>query len=177
MPNVPENAVIILDNAPNQNRVSEPVPTISPTKSVMRTWLTKNEIEWNATDLKKDLFEKIKERQPEKCYVTDKLAGEKGIAVIRTPVAYCELNSMKLVWSKVKEYLRLHNTTFKLADLEKLVLPAFQSVSKDMWKNFCRHAKKQEDEFWKKDGFIEEAVDQFIVNLEVPYYLTFCCLR
>ena len=121
LPNVPENAVIILDNAPYHNRVSEPVPTKSSTKSVMRTRLTKNEIEWDATDLKKDLFEKIKERQPEKCYVTDKLAEEKGIAVIRTPVAHCELNPIELVWSKVKEYLRLHNTTFKLADLEKLV--------------------------------------------------------
>ena len=56
-----------------------------------------------------------------------------------------------MAWSKVKRYLKEHNQTFKLADLEELVPAAFQSVTPEMWKSYCKHVEKRRN-FWKKDG-------------------------
>ena len=167
MPNVPPKSVIVIDNAPYHNRVAEPVPTTSSTKAVMQQWLTKRGVEWSWTDLKRDLLEKIKGEKPGKSYVTDDIAERFGHNVIRTPVAHCELNPIELVWSKVKGYMRKNNVTFKLVDLERLVPAAFDSVTPDMWRNFCSHARKEEENFWKKDGMLEDAVDQVLVDLRV----------
>jgi len=41
--------------------------------------------------------------------LTDKAAHEHGHAVLRLPVAHCELNPIKLVWASVKGYVTKHN--------------------------------------------------------------------
>ena len=167
IPNVPANSVIVLDNAPYHNRVIDPVPTKSSKKDVMQKWLTDHGITWERSDLKSDLMKKIKESNPRKAYATDVIAETNGHVVLRTPVAHCELNPIELVWSKVKGYLRVNNTSFKLADLESLVPAAFRSVSQEMWRHFCTHAIRKEEKFWEKDGLLEDAIDEFLIELNV----------
>ena len=167
IPNVPPNSVIVLDNAPYHNRVIDPVATKSSKKDVMRKWLTDHSIAWERSDLKSDLMNKIKESNPRKAYATDIIAETNGHVVLRTPVAHCELNPIELVWSKVKGYLRVNNTSFNLADLESLVPAAFHSVSQEMWRHFCTHAIKEEEKFWEKDCLLEDAIDEFLIELNV----------
>ena len=59
------------------------------------------------------------------------------------------------------------NQSFKLADLEKLVPEAFQSVTLEMWKSYCKHAEKEEDNFWQKDGMQEDIVESYIITNEI----------
>ena len=40
-------------------------------------------------------------------------------------------------------------------------------MTPDVWRNFCSHARKEEENFWKKDGMLEDAVDQVLVDLRV----------
>ena len=34
-----------------------------------------------------------------------------------------------------------------------------------MWTNFCSNVKKVEDEYWEKDSLIEDAMEEFVVEL------------
>ena len=99
--NVPERSVIVLDNAPYHNVVLEKVPTKSSTKTVMKEWLTSKNTAFENTDLKVDLFAKIRYAAPNrKLFQTNDLAQQLGHTVLRSPVAYCELNPIELAWSK-----------------------------------------------------------------------------
>ena len=99
----------------------------------MKEWLTSKTIAFEDTDLKADLFAKIRDAAPNrKLFQTNDLAQRLGHIVLRSPVAHCELNPIELAWSKVKRYLKEHNQTFKLADLEELVPAASVCDSGDV---------------------------------------------
>ncbi|XP_065831984.1 uncharacterized protein [Oscarella lobularis] len=167
LPHCPDQSVIILDNAPYHNAVTEKIPTKSSRKGEMQAWLTKHQIDWDVHDLKRELYEKIRRAAPKKSFVTNRLASDRGFVVLRSPVAHCELNPIELAWSQVKGFLRKNNTTFKLKDLEELVPQAFEAVTQTMWEAFCGHAEKEERRFWEKDGLQEEAVDDFVIRFDV----------
>jgi hypothetical protein len=90
-----------------------------------------------------------------------------GHVVLRSPVAHCELNPIEFVRSDVKRYLRNHNHTFKLADLEQLVPAAFSAVTPKMWADHCKHVRSVEETYWEKDGLQEDRVEQFIIEFDV----------
>ena len=87
--------------------------------------------------------------------------------VLRSPVAHCELSPIELAWTKVKDYLRKNNQTFRLADLQKPTPAAFQSVTPEIWANCCRKAIDEENHFWETDELQEDAVEQFLIDLGV----------
>ena len=58
LPNLPPHAVIVIDNAPYHNVVTEKVPTKSSKKALMQKWLTRHTIERDRRELKRELFEK-----------------------------------------------------------------------------------------------------------------------
>ena len=79
----------------------------------------------------------------------------------------CDLNPIELAWRKVKDFVRSNNTTgdMSLSRLHELVQRGIASVSKDDWAVFCNHVKSIEDAYWEKDGLVENAVDEMIINL------------
>ena len=164
LPNLPPHAVIVLDNDPYHNVVTEKVPTKSSKKALMQEWLTRHSIEWDRRELKRELFEKIRKEAPQKKFVVDGMARENDFIVLRSPVAHCELNPIELVWSQVKGFLKKNNKTFRLADLEKLVPEAFDTVTSDIWANCCEEAIKEENTCWESDGLQEEAVNEFLIE-------------
>ena len=130
----------------------------------MREWLTKHEIPWNSGDLKRDFFCKNVSNIYQK-----KVCGRwhcKGCGPQRsTPIAHCELNPIELVWASVKNYLRKHNTTFRLSDLKELLPLAFNNVTPEIWLNCCRKAGEVEQRYWRNDGLQEDAVEQVLIDL------------
>ena len=58
----------------------------------LQNYLTQHNIPFSATDTKKVLYEKIKQKKTPVVYKTDKIANLHGHEVIRAPVRHCELN-------------------------------------------------------------------------------------
>jgi hypothetical protein len=58
----------------------------SQKKAVLQNYLTQHNIPFSATDTKKVLYEKIKQKKTPLVYKTDKIAYLHGHEVIRTPV-------------------------------------------------------------------------------------------
>jgi hypothetical protein len=59
------------------------------------------------------------------------------------------------------------NTTFKIADTEKLLHQAIDSFSVSAWADCVRHAETLQDEDFKRDIVVDNALEPFIINLKV----------
>jgi hypothetical protein len=61
-------------------------PNFSQKKAVLQNYLAQHNIPFSATDTKKVLYEKIKQKKTPVVYKTDKIANLHGHEVLRTPV-------------------------------------------------------------------------------------------
>ena len=114
LPQVPSNSINVMDNAKYHNTVVEKVPTKSSTKKVMQTWLERHQIEYERSDMKRDLLRRIQAVNAKILYNRDKIAKKYGHEVVRLPVAHCELNPIELAWAVVKDYCRKNNQLFTI---------------------------------------------------------------
>ncbi len=89
---------------------------------------------------------------------------EHGHRVLRLPV-HCELNLIELAWASVKGYVAKHNKKYTLAEVEQLTPEGFEHTTKDMWRHFCRHVVDVENDYIKKDGILEVAVEEMIIEI------------
>jgi transposase len=126
-------------------------PNFSQKKAVLQNYLTPHNIPFSATDTKKVLYEKIKQK-------TDKIANLHGHEVLRTPVRHCELNPIELIWAQVKGFVAKNNTTFRLKDAKELTYAAFGKITKDVWTKAEEHVVKIEKEYCK-----ENCIDRSVI--------------
>lgn len=49
LPNIPQNSVIVFDNAPYHSQVENKIPTKYSTKTEISSWLDKNHLNYNAS--------------------------------------------------------------------------------------------------------------------------------
>jgi transposase len=113
MPALKNPGLVVLDNASYHNVKTEDTvcPNLSQKKAVLQNYLTQHNIPFSATDTKKVLYEKIKQKKTPVVYQTDKIANLHGHEVLRTPVRLCELNPIELIWAQVKGFVAKNNTT------------------------------------------------------------------
>ena len=75
-----------------------------------------------------------------------------------------ELNPIELAWAHVKGYVAKHNKTFTLNEVENLVKQGISTVTPAMWQKFCEHCERVEDAYWKRDGLVEDAVGEILIQ-------------
>ena len=131
----------------------------------MQSWLSNHGIAYEVSDLKADLMAKITNAKPTKQFETDLIAEKFTHRVLRLPVAHPELNPIELAWSVVKGYVAKHNKKFTLKEIEELVPQGISQVTPQMWKKFCDHTVKVEEEYWKKDGLVEDIVEEILITV------------
>jgi hypothetical protein len=125
-------SLVVLDNASYHNVKTEDTvcPNFSQKKTFFQNYLTQHNIPSSATDTKKVLYEKIKQKKNPVVYKTDNIANLHGHEVLRTPVRHCELNQIELIWAQVKGLVAKTNTTFRLKDAKELTYAAFEKNTK-----------------------------------------------
>ena len=114
--------------------------------------------------LKPEVYAIAKRHKPPIQYLTDQLANSQGNIVLRTPVRYWIFNPIEMIWAQVKGYIATKNKTFKLADVEKLMPDAFDSVSLENWKSAVRHVIETEDTYWATDGLQYSKVHPVVIT-------------
>ena len=167
LPNIPDNAVIVIDNATYHNKQKDKAPTTSNRKDEIQKWLDEHNVTYSPNDIKKTLLEKVKENRPAPLYLTNEAATNygHGHSVVRLPVAHCELNPIEMAWSWVKGYVRKHNKTFTLTEVQQLTNDAFKAMPADTWRHYCRHVIDVENNYFDKDGIYEDTVEEMIIDL------------
>ena len=159
LPNLKDKSIVVIDNAKYHSRQTDEskAPTTSWKKDDIRTWLTKKGIQFESSDTRPILLARSKELVVPKKYVLEESTAKfcethsKDIKILRLPVGHSELNPIELIWAQAKTEVARRNTTFKISDVQELMLAALGNVTPRNWLNAINHTKKVEQEFCKLD--------------------------
>lgn len=151
IPNIPANSLIVMDNAPYHNILSEhSSPTPSCSKKKIMDWLEQNKIYCRDDCLKPELVEIIKKIAPEPIYAIDEIAKSFGHEVLRTPPYHPELQPIETCWGVVKNHIA-RNCDFTMKNLIKQLDNGFEKVTAETCSRIIAKIRKVEDEFWADD--------------------------
>ena len=151
LPELPENSLIIMDNAPYHTILSEhspPTPLCS--KKKIREWLEHNKIYCRDDCLKPELAEILKKMSPEPIYAIDEIARCHGHEVIRTPPYHPELQPIETCWGVVKNHVA-RKCDFTINNLIEQLDSGFNKVTDKTCAEIIAKVRKIEDEFWTED--------------------------
>jgi len=156
LPNIPENSIIIMDNASYHNTTEETsFPKSNTVKEDLRKWLDDKEIPWGQDLLKAELFALCKTYEPKPEYRVDKIAGAAGHSVLRTPQYHPELQPIEVCWGVVKNYMAKH-CDFTLQKFRDNLPLAFSQVIPETCRKLIAKIVAEEDKYWEEDGQIDE---------------------
>lgn len=151
LPNIPANSLIVMDNAPYHNILSEhSSPTPSCSKKKIMDWLEQNKIYCRDDCLKPELVEIIKKIAPTPIYAIDEIAKSFGHEVLRTPPYHPELQPIETCWGVVKNHIA-RNCDFTMKNLIKQLDNGFEKVTAETCSQIIAKIRKVEDEFWDDD--------------------------
>ncbi|XP_066987474.1 uncharacterized protein [Macrobrachium rosenbergii] len=97
LPSLPEPAVLVLDNAPYHNQLSEDsrCPNSSTIKADIMKWLTCRQIPFPPNSTRPELLQIFKQNRPLPVYNIDIIIRSWGHEVARQPPAHPELNAIE----------------------------------------------------------------------------------
>jgi transposase len=156
IPNIPEGAMVVLDNARYHNVLVEDFfPNASSTKEALRNWLTRNGHAWHENMLKSELLEQCIRWAPRPEFRLDRLAAAKGITILRTPPYHPELQPIEACWAVVKNHLA-DNCDFTMKGLRERLPDAFAKVTGDTCRKIMAKVIEQEDRYWREDEKLDD---------------------
>lgn len=160
LPQLKPNSVVVMDNASYHSKKIDRAPSSTTSKVDIIKWLTdKGEI-INKPMVIPQLLEIVKRLKPKyERYAIDELAKANNQTILRIPPYHCELNTMELAWSSVKNYVKMNNTTFKLPEVEQLLRESVKHVDAEMWSKFIKQTKKEEEKLFEIDFIIDETLE------------------
>ncbi len=151
LPNIPKGSLIIMDNAPYHNILSDhSPPTHQSSKKKIREWLELNKVYCREDCLKPELIEVLKKIAPEPIYAVDELAAASGHKILRTPPYHPELQPIETCWGVVKNHIA-KNCDFTMKNLTKQLDDGFKKVTKETCTKIVKKIREFEDEFWRSD--------------------------
>ncbi len=151
LPNIPEHSLIIMDNAPYHNILSEhSPPTSQSSKQKIREWLEQNKIYCRDDCLKPELVEVLAKIAPEPIFAVDEIAIAHGHKVLRTPPYHPELQPIETCWGVAKNHVA-RNCDFTMKNLTQQLENGFSKVTAETCVKIISKVRKIEDEFWTTD--------------------------
>ncbi len=151
LPNIPEHSLIIMDNAPYHNILSEhSPPTPQSSKKKIKEWLEQNKFYCRDDCLKPELVELFVKMAPEPIYAVDEIGSSFGHKVLRTPPYHPELQPIETCWGVVKNHLA-RNCDFTVKNLIKQLDCGFNKVTATTCEKIIKNVREIEDEFWATD--------------------------
>jgi len=155
LPNIPENSIIIMDNASYHNTTEESsFPKSNARKENLRKWLDDKGIPWGEDLLKAELYALCKLFEPKPEYKIDKIVEAEGHSILRTPQYHPELQPIETCWGVVKNYMAKH-CDFTLRQFRDNLPPAFSQVTSQTCKKLIAKMVTEEEKYWVEDGKID----------------------
>jgi len=155
LPNIPENSIIIMDNASYHNTTEESTfPKSNARKESLRKWLDDKGIPWGEDLLKAELYTLCKLFEPKPDYKIDKIAEAAGHSILRTPQYHPELQPIEMCWGVMKNYMAKH-CDFTLRKFRDNLPSAFSQVTPKTCEKLIAKTVAEEDKYWLEDGEID----------------------
>jgi transposase len=167
LPNIPDHAVIIMDNAPYHNMFLEDnVPPLSSKKVVLQKWLHKNNILFDNNFIRIQLIDVINQHRPARVFKldhmlkTDPLYKDRNIKILRTPQYHPELQPIEQCWGVMKQYMAQH-CDFTLQGLRKNLETAWTKVTSDTMEGIMKKIAYWEDYHFEQDSLLDAVDDEY----------------
>ena len=149
--NIPENSLIIMDNATYHNVLAEEAfPKKSHSVKRLREWLSNNKIPWTKDMLKSELFEVCLRFSTKPEFLIDNIVRKHGHSILRTPPYHPELQPIETCWAIVKNHVAQHND-FTMKKVRILLEEGFAKVTAKTCQKLIKKVNVQEDTFWIED--------------------------
>ena len=168
VPNLPPRSCLVLDNAPYHNIRTEDSksPTTNSRKQEMQDYLKAHNIQFDPKLTKPKLYDIIKVNKVDPVYKADDIISQAGHCTLRLPPYHCNLNPIELVWGDIKQHIGIENSTFKLKDVQDMVMHEFDRITPDKWAKCVNHViEKEEKRYWEKDG-MQPDIEPVVIELD-----------
>jgi transposase len=160
--NIPNNSVIVMDNASYHSRLLHKAPASSSSKTEIQEYLLENDIYFEFSYKKAQLLEVLNSYAIKKQYVCDNLAEQAGHTVLRLPPYHCMFNPIEHLWNQVKSKIRAENVTPTLSpSVINLIKNVITNIPVESWKNSVQHIIKIEDSYIS----IQNNINPIVINL------------
>lgn len=158
LPNIPRHSLIILDNAPYHNTLTEDTfPQSGSKKAALQQWLAERNVPFEDWLLKPALYDLCRQHAPSPKYMIDDLAATFGCEILRTPQYHPELQPIEHVWGIVKSDIASTQTgRYTMTSLQERLPPAFQKITPETCKSIFAHVRKEEERYWEVDEKLDE---------------------
>ncbi|XP_050440026.1 uncharacterized protein LOC126846047 [Adelges cooleyi] len=168
LPQLKPNSVIVMDNASYHSVKFDKAPTSTTRKAEIIKWLEDKEEVIDKPMVIPELLQIVKRLKPQhEKFVIDELAKANNKIILRLPPYHYELNPIELAWSSVKNHVRMNNSSYKLADVKKLLVEGVNRVDAEMWGNFISHPIKEKNNFYEIDFIVDEVLAAEITDLRL----------
>lgn len=149
IPNLPKDAVVVMDDAACHNAISEKTPTLNSSKKEMQAWLTAKNVPFEEDFLRIELYDLIKKNKENfRSYKADDLLKAHNFTVLRLPSNHPDLNPTTNMWDLLRNYVVTNNTAQKSTSILETLNEGFQEVN-SQWANSCRYIETIEDEYMR----------------------------
>lgn len=167
LPNIPDNCLIVMDNAPYHSKITNKAPNRNNNKTDIIQWLVANNVVHDRSETKYELLQLVAQNKYKEKYEIDEIARSRGHEVLRLPPYHCNLNPIELIWAQVKTEIKKKNSNSDqtLKRIENLTKTAINNVSPENWRKCIRHTKEIEDKYRKNDVAASHLLDSFIIHL------------
>lgn len=155
LPNIPENSIIVMDNASYHNITEENTfPKSNARKEALRKWLDDKGIPWGEDLLRSELYALCKLFEPKPDYKIDKIAEAAGHSILRTPQYHPELQPIEMCWGVMKNYMAKH-CDYTLQNFRNNLPSAFSQVTPKTCEKLIAKTVAEEDKYWFEDREID----------------------
>ncbi|PSN55580.1 hypothetical protein C0J52_12117 [Blattella germanica] len=118
--------------------------------------------------VRSELLHLVATNKPQPIYSTDTILRENGFIPVRLPPYHPDLNPIELIWNMVKRKVSEKNMSrVPLSELKQNTRDAFSTITKDDWIGAIRHVNQISDDYWTRDGLLEEELDRIIINVDI----------
>jgi transposase len=151
LPNIPDNSVIVMDNASYHNTYKEDgVPSLNSKKVMLQKWLDENGVSYGEKYLRSQLIELINNFRPKRVFtlddilLNDPILKKRNIRILRTPQYHPELQPIEKCWAVIKQYMAQH-CDFTTKGLRENLKEAWKKVTKTTMTGVLKKV-----DFWQK---------------------------
>lgn len=163
IPNIPDNSIIVMDNAPYHSVQINRAPTSASRKADIISWLLLKNITHHPDMLKCELLEIVRRNKPQPEYEIDNYAASLGHTVLRLPPYHCDLNPIEMIWSMVKRKVASKNVDGG-CNVEALTRQAFAEITPELWQAECKHVRRIQNQYIHTDKLMD-IQEEFIIRL------------
>ena len=178
LPNVPRNAVIVMDRARYHLMLDENCRGVSGSskKEHLANWLVSHDVK-DSSGTVYDLPRLMEMKKPQiwalckgvykqKTYLIQGWLREwnnvhdSDIKLNILPVAHPQLNAIEQIWGWLKAYVAKNNHDFKMKTIKQLAMAQMIALDASWWEKACHKANKFAEDYIEADDIYFDALEQ-----------------